>query len=162
MDLEFPMSAEMQRNAVRNYLPPVYWDRETRSFSQQIDFNTLAASAIAQPGSFQQNNGQDFLCLAVSEIITTDATGATEQEFPEHLVLISETSSGYQWTNGFVHAANFFGRSPVNGQPTPLPWPQLVLGGETVQVLATNLEANARRIWMQFHGVLIFRGDWVE
>jgi hypothetical protein len=126
-------------------------------FVHGIDFNTLLASAIAQPGSFQQNNGQDFLCLAMSEIITADATGATEQTFPEHLVKIESQSSGQSWNSGFQHAANLFGRSPVLGRPTPLPWPQLVLGGDTVTVLVTNLEANARRIWMSFFGVQIFR-----
>lgn len=151
----------MYENAVKKYLPEAYWGRETQYFVHQIEYNTLAASAVAAPQQFTQNNGQDFLCLAVSEIITTDATGATEQAFPEHLVMISNQSSGKQWTSGFQHAGNFFGRSPVNGMPTELPWPQLVLGGETITCLATNLEANARRIWMSFFGVLIYRRQWV-
>lgn len=144
-------------NVVRTFLPAEYWSRPARVFIQQIEYNPLAASAQGIPGTFTIDNGFDFLCTHVTEIIT-NTTGDTEQTFPEHLVQISNASSGEQWTaGGFHHAANVFGRSPVNGQPTPLAWPQLVRGGQTVTVLATNLEATARRIWMGFHGVLITR-----
>lgn len=143
------------RNAVERYLPPKYRARTCRYYVYGAEYNLLAASAVAQATSFTVDGGVDFLCLAVSEIITTDATGATEQAFPEHTVAIQNEASGEAWHAGFQHAANIFGRSPVLGRPTPLLWPKLVPAKGQITIRANNLEANTRRIWMSFYGVQV-------
>ena len=145
-------------NPVRAYLPQQYWGRMCRYFAYGLDFNLLAASAVAQEESFSVDLGRDFLCMAIVEVITTDATGSTEQTFPEHTVQIASDSGGTFWTEGFQHAANLFGRLAVNGPGVfHLPYPQFVPGGTTVTARINNLEATARRIWMSFHGVSIYR-----
>ena len=148
-------------NPVRAFLPPSYWGRRCMYFAQGVDFNTLGASAVAASQSFSQELASDFLCLSLSGVITTDATGATEQSFPEATIQISSQSGGNFWGAGFQHFGNVVGRMDVDGAgPKYLEFGQLVQGGETITVTLNNLEANARRIWISFHGVKIFRDVW--
>ena len=143
---------------VRAYLPRNFWNmgRDYRAYG--VDFDTLAASAAAQPETFQIDVNAYFLCMSLVEVITTDTTGSTEQSFPEHRVQIGDSGSGAQWFNDFQHAANIFGRMAVDGRGVHhLPYPRLVKPGSVVRVLLNNLEANARRIWITFHGVQLYR-----
>jgi len=58
------------------------------------------------------------------------------------------------------HLHNVFGRGTVDGMGyKPLPYPRFVSGGSTVSARLQNLEATARRIWLAFLGVQIFRED---
>ncbi len=152
------MQRQTAFDPVRAYLTEKYWGKERRYFAYGMDFNTLASSAVAQSESFVTDLTADFLCLSIVEVITTDAAGGTEQSFPEHLVQISSDTGGTFWGTGFQHAANLFGRMAVNGPGVfELPYPQFVPGGTTVTARINNLEANARRVWMSFHGVHIFK-----
>jgi hypothetical protein len=150
---------------VKQFLPAKYHNMRRRFMAHQVEFNTLAALSPGQSEKFSQDSGTLFLCLALDEVITQAADGASEQTFPEHLVQIQNSSSGVLWTlDGFQHAGNLFGRNVVDGAgPLKLPYPQIVRPGETVIVTAQNLENNARRIWMGFLGVQVFLDtDWRE
>lgn len=148
-------------NPVRAYLPETFWTRRCMYFSQGVDFNTLAASAVAQTQTFSQELNSDFLCTALSAVCTTDATGATEQPFFEFTAQITLQSGGMFWGSGFQHGANVFGRMANDGTgPHMLEYGQYIPGGENVTVTLNNLEVNARRIWITFHGVKIFNTDW--
>ena len=148
-------------NPVRAFLPPSYWGRRSMYFSHAVDFNTLAASAVAQTERFNQEISSDFLCLSLSCVCTTLADGATEQSFLEFTAQISAASGGSFWGANYQHAGNLFGRMSVDGAgPKHLEYGQLVPGGETITVSLNNLEAFARRIWITFHGVKIFRDVW--
>lgn len=155
------MSGLSIRNAIREYLDSVYWERPARYFVHQIDYNTLAASANNQAGRFTVDSQNDFLCLQTSMVITTDAAGGTEQPFPEITAQI-QSDSGSFWNDGLGHAGNLFGRMVANANsagpgPFTLPYPRFIQGGQTVTVRLTNLEANARRVWLAFHGAQIDR-----
>lgn len=148
-------------NPVRAFLPKSFWFRRAMYFAQAVDFNTLASSAVAQTASFTQELTSDFLALSLSAVCTTDATGATEQPFFEFTAQVAMQSGGSFWGAGFQHGANVFGRMANDGGgPKPLEYGQLIPGGETVTVTLNNLEANARRVWITFHGVKIFRDVW--
>lgn len=147
-------------NPVRAYLPATFHQRKCRFFAFSVDFNTLAADAVAQRKEWGPDLDFDFLCQELSMVITTDATGASEVTFPEFTVSISSDSGGTQWTDGYVHAGNLFGRMTGDGHgPYVLPYPQFVAGGSTVSVRINNLESTARRVWMEFSGTLIYRNQ---
>jgi hypothetical protein len=144
---------------VVQFLPRDMWAWERDYFAYSVDYNTLAASAINVPQQINIQNDSDFLCLEISRIITTDAAGGTEQSFAEQTIQIQDTGSGAFWFDSFQHLDNVAGRMTVDGRgPHKLLQPRWVKGGSALTVFLTNLEANARRIWITFHGVKIFRG----
>lgn len=148
-------------NPVRAFLPRSYWLRRSMYFAHAVEFDTLAASAVATTRQFSHELASDFLCVSMSCVCTTDTGAGTEQPFWEFTAQIASASGGSFWTNGFQHAANLFGRMANDGTgPKPLEYAQLVPGGETVVVTLNNLEATARRIWITFHGVKIFKDVW--
>jgi hypothetical protein len=148
-------------NPIRKYLPRRYWDRSFDFFSYGVEYDTLAASAAASPQSFNVQNDADFLVLAISHIEATATAGTTVQEYVPVLVRIFDTASGAAWMNQRLHLMNISGSvaqsaTSSGAGPRKLVSPRLVGAGSQVTVEATNLEANARRLWITFHGVKIF------
>lgn len=144
-------------NPVRSYLPQEFWNRRADYFGYSVEFNTLAISAVGSPQTFQVDNDQDFLVLGLSCEEATAAAGTTEQTYWPVLIQISE-NTGANWFSDKQHLHNVAGRGSVgNPNYTPLPYPRFVSGGSTVTVRLDNLEATARRLWILFHGVQIFR-----
>jgi len=145
-------------NLIRAYLPPKYWDRESDYFVEGVEFNTLGASAANAVDTFTVQNESDFLVFGISAIETTTAAGTTEQTFWPVTVRFFDTGSGASWFGDFKQLHNVAGRGSSDGQGyRPLRHPRLVVGGSTVTVEANNLEATARRLWIDFHGAKIFR-----
>lgn len=145
-------------NPVRSYLPQKYWNRRADFFCNNIEFNTLGVSAT-QTDKFQVDVDQDFLCLALGAVETTTAAGTTEQTFWPVLVDIFE-NTGANWFGLTNQLHNVFGRATgTDFGYKPLPYPRFVSGGSTVSARLQNLEATARRIWLIFLGVQIFRED---
>jgi len=144
-------------NPIREFLPPSWWNRAHDYFEYSVDYNTLAASAVAAPRNINIDADSDFLVLSVSRVITTDASGATEQPFAEQLIRVMDSASGANWMNEFTHLDNFAGRMAVDGfGPKWLEVPRLVIRSAAITIELTNLEAAARRIWITFHGCKIF------
>lgn len=145
-------------NPVRSFLPQRFWNRRADFFVNAIEFNTLGASATATD-KFQVDVDQDFLCLGLSAVETTTAAGTTEQTFWPILVDIFE-NTGANWFGLTQQLHNVAGRATVDGMGyKPFVYPRFVSGGSTVSARLQNLEATARRIWLSFHGVQIFRED---
>lgn len=145
-------------NLIREHLPPKYWDREADWFAEGVEYNPLDVSAVATPQTFTAENDSDFLIFGMSAIETTAVAGTTEQTFWPVLIRILDSGSGASWFGPLMQLHNVVGRGSVDGQGfRPLKYPRFVVGGSTVRVEATNLEATARRLWITFHGVKIFR-----
>jgi len=143
-------------NPVRSYLPQKYWNRRADFYTYSVEFNMLGVSATATD-PFQVDVDQDFLCLGIVCEETTAAAGTTEQTFWPVLVEIFE-NTGANWFDAQQQLHNVAGRGTVDGMGyRPLPYPRFVSGGSTVTVRLQNLEATARRIWIGFPGVQIFR-----
>lgn len=151
---------------VRQYLPAPYWNRARDWFTFNLDFNTLAAGAQAQNQSFNMQNDADFLCLALDGHATQAADGLAEQAEETFLIAIQDSGSGAQWfggdDNGFGHIMNIFGalqRSVAGAvQAGLLEHPRFIPAASTVNVQLTNLDgANARRVFLAFRGVKIYR-----
>lgn len=143
-------------NPVRSFLPQQYWNRRADYYAYSVEFNTLGVSATASD-NFQVDVDQDFLCLGLAAEETTTAAGTTEQTYWPVLVDIFE-NTGANWFDATQHLHNIAGRGTVDGMGyRPLPYPRFTSGGSTVTVRLQNLEATARRIWITFHGVQIFR-----
>lgn len=143
---------------VRSFLPPEYWNRGRDFFVYSVDYNTLAASAVQSTQSYQVDVDSDFLCLAMSYVVATTAAGTTEQTFPLPTIMVRDSGSGAAWFNLAQNLGNVAGRQTVDGAgPYRLAYPRLVVAGSAVTVELTNLEATARRLWIAFHGMKIFR-----
>lgn len=151
---------------VRMYLPSDYWNRARDFFVWNLDFDTVAAAAVGQTDSFTQQNDSDFLLLAINAHATTTAAGTTEQPLLNFLVSIQDSGSGQNWfggdDNGFGHAMNIFGglNISVAGDKFPgwLEQPRFIPAASTVTMAVTNLDAaNARRLFVSFRGVKIYR-----
>lgn len=155
---------------VRMYLPSPYWNRARDWFAFNLDFNTLAAGAVGTQQAFTVQNDSDFLCCAVVGHVATAAAGTTEQPEWPFLISVQDTGSGANWfgdqagggTGGFAHMMNFvegLHRSASGGvSKQGLEHPRFVPAASTVTVALTNLDgANARRIWLSFRGVKIYR-----
>lgn len=124
-----------------------------------VDYNTLAASAPGQEASFNVDRDSDFVVLSLSFVMTAAADGAAEQTFPEVLIDVRDSGSGQSWFNQRQHMANIFQRMAVDGHgPFVLPVPRFVPAGSAVTTILQNMEANARRVWLTFHGQKCYRG----
>lgn len=149
----------IQPNPIRAYLPKRFWAQDAEYFGYSCEWNTLASSAVAQPDTFTVANDVDFLCLGLAVIEATAAAGTTEQTYWPVTVNIFESGSGNRWYDAPQHLHNIAGRGSVDGLGyRPLPYPRFVQGATEVTVELTNLEANARRLWLIFHGCKIYRG----
>lgn len=143
---------------VRAFLPPRYWRRKRDYFGYGVEYNTLAASAVASEQQFQVQADADFFCLSISAIEATTTAGTTEQTYWPIVLNIFDSTSGSTWFNTFVHLNNVAGRMANDGRgPHQLEFPRLVEAAGAVTVQLTNLEATARRIWILFHGCKIWR-----
>lgn len=150
---------------VRMFLPSTYWNRARDWFSFNLDFNTLAAGAT-QAQQFVVQNDSDFLVLALSSHATTAAAGTAEQAEQNFLIQVQDTGSGAIWfggdDNGFAHIMNIFGsmqRAVAGSVVRPdLEHPRFVPAASNVTVTLTNLDgANARRVFLSFRGLKIYR-----
>lgn len=152
---------------VRMYLPSQYWNRARDWFVFNLDFNTLAAGAVAATLTFDVQNDSDFLVLALSAHSTTTAAGTVEQAEQNYLISVQDSGSGALWFGGgigagFAHIMNIFGSmqrsvagSVVRGD---LEHPRFVPAASNVSVSLTNLDAaNLRRVFLAFRGVKIYR-----
>jgi hypothetical protein len=121
---------------------------------------TLAASAVAQRGSFTCDLHAAFACvqLAFVYLTTTDAAIATDPRFLIRLVRGSRGNQGYAHSNGVlgtlpldapVHILQVAGTAK---RPAYLPSPIVFQPGELVGVELTNLEATARHVEIAFIG----------
>lgn len=143
-------------NPVRSYLPQQYWNRRADFYTYSVEFNTLGVSATSTD-VFQVDVDQDFLCLGITCEETTTAAGTTEQTFWPVLIDVFE-NTGANWFDAQQQLHTVAGRGSVDGLGyRPLPYPRFVSGGSSVTVRLQNLEATARRIWISFPGVQIFR-----
>lgn len=137
---------------------PLIGDRYRDYSAYNFEWNTLAASATADV-TVNIDRDSDFIVCSIDAVITTDATGATEQNFPECLMQIKDTGSSQTWFNSFAHMGNVVGRNVVDGKgPLVLARPRWCNAGAAITITLTNLEANARRIWITLHGDRVYRG----
>lgn len=147
---------------VRQYLPREYWNRARDWFSYNLDYNTLAAGANAQEASFNVQNDSDFLCLAIVGKAATAAAGTAEQAEWTFLIQLRDTGSSANWMDSFTHLSNIVGRGAISAAggvaPIPLDHPRFIPAASAVTVQLTNLDgANARRVWLSFRGIKIYR-----
>lgn len=148
----------IQPNPIRAYLPKQFWARDAEYFVYSCEWNTLASSAQSQADTFSVATDVDFLVLGVNVMEATTGAGTTEQTFWPILVMVSESGTGNKWFDSPQQLHNFAGRGSVDGLGyRPLTYPRFVQGATEVAVELTNLEANARRVWMAFHGCKIYR-----
>lgn len=152
---------------VRMFLPSEYWNRARDWFAFNLDFNTLAAGATAVQQTFTIQNDSDFLCLAIWAHATTTSGATVEQAEQHFLIAIQDSGSGASWfgaenTGGFAHLMNVAGakQRAVAGAVASgwLVHPRFIPAGGTVSVSLTNLDgANARRVFLMFEGLKIYR-----
>ena len=141
---------------------PQLADRRKDFFSYTIDYNTIAASAVSAENGFNVDSERDFVVLELSYVMATAAAGTAEQAYPSVTIQIADASSGMNWLSAPTHLMNLFGKlasGAAGGTGVhELPHPRWVSAGSRVTTSVTNLEANARRLWLSFHGCLIYRG----
>lgn len=148
----------VQPNPIRAYLPQRYWDKQADYFVYSVEYNTLGASAVNVAQSFQVQADSDFLVLGLSGLMATAAAGTAEQAFWSVVGRIFDSGTGAAWFDQLQNFHNIFGRGNVDAQGMRvLPYPRFVEASSVVTVEATNLDANARRFWLSFHGLKIFR-----
>lgn len=155
---------------VRMYLPAQYWNRARDWFGMPMDYNLLLAGAV-QIGTFTVPNVADLLVLALWAHVTTLASALVEQPEQHVLISIQDSGSGGNWfgaadgavgTAGYAHLMNIAGskqRSVASSTSDGgLKHPRFCPAGANVQVALANLDpANARRVFLQFEGVQIYR-----
>lgn len=147
---------------VRMYLPSRYWNKARDWFSYNLDFNTLAAGAVGQEATFTVQNDSDFLVLAVNVQAATAAAGTTELAYLPFLMQVRDTGSSANWFDSFTHIQNVTQRVQRDAAgavaPCPLEIGRLIVAASSVTVQLTNLDgANARRVWLSFRGVKVYR-----
>lgn len=149
---------------VRMYLPSDYWNRARDFFVWSLDFNTLGAGVTANR-SFEQQNDSDFLCLGIVSHAATTTDATAEQVYQDFLINVQDTGSGASWFGGddagFAHIMNICGgmRQGASGSVArgDLEHPRFLPAASTVTVTLTSFDAAARRVFISFRGVKIYR-----
>lgn len=149
---------------VRMYLPRDYWNRARDWFVFTADYSAatavLAASAVAQQATFQVQNDSDFLVLAISAVVATNATPPVEQAFRQMTCQIQDSGSSANWFDRFTALDNIAGKLNAGAgsvQPGWLEHPRFIPAASQVTVQLTNLTATAWQVWIAFRGVKIYR-----
>lgn len=159
-----PVITRVLADPVRMYLPAQYWNRARDWFVFNADFSAstavLAASAVAQESSFQVQNDSDFLVLAISAVVATNATPPIEQAFRQITIQIRDTGSSANWFDRGTALDNIAGKmnSGAGGvQRGELEHPRFIPAASQVTVQLTNLTATAWQVWLAFRGAKIYR-----
>lgn len=145
---------------VRAFLPRKFWKRGRDFHIYSVEYNTLAASASAAEQQFVVQDNTDFLVLELSCVGATAAAGTAEQTFWPVLAQIVDTGTGQNWFSAPQHLHNVFGRPSFDGAGSHvLKAPRFIPATSTVTVQLTNLEATARRYWLAFIGVKVYKNQ---
>lgn len=135
-------------------LPREFVGRKKETFTYNIRFNTLAASAT-NVGSANVQNDADFVWVAASVVVTNAAfTTFTNALNVPVLAEILDASSGLQLQDQSTHLSNLFGTAQ---QPFLLPMPKIFRAGGQISARLQNQDAaNAFVINLAFHGFKVY------
>jgi hypothetical protein len=129
-------------------------------FVHNINFAALATATSAD-GSFTTQNDSDFIIMKTTfyaSLVTTAALTEATQIRPLATVLLVDSSSGRQLSDGAVQINAMFGDGKL-----PYIWsmPYKVNGNGTITATLANYSTGAGESYtvrLQFHGVKIFYG----
>jgi hypothetical protein len=135
-------------------LPKEFVARKKETFTYNIRFNTIAASAT-NVGTANVDNASDFVWVAASVVVTNAAfTTFTNAANVPMLVEIKDASSGIDFQDSATHVSNIFGTAQ---NPFLLLMPKIFrAGGQITARLQNQDAANAFVVNFAFHGFKVY------
>lgn len=135
-------------------LPREFVARKKETFTYNIRFNTIAASAT-NTGTANVQNDSDFVWVAASIVVTNAAfTTFTAAANVPMLVEIIDSASGLQLQDSATHVSNLFGTAQL---PFLLPMPKIFRAGGQISARLQNQDgANAFVVNLAFHGFKVY------
>jgi hypothetical protein len=126
-------------------------------FRFDLEWNTLAASAVGQIATVTIDPGIDYILL--SQNLVAYSSAGTVVASPDYVLLMQERAGNTNWSDTTVHVGNVTGgtREGVSGQ---LDFPRYIRGNNTLQCKITNRTTTAAVVNMDLGGIRVtYRED---
>jgi hypothetical protein len=126
-------------------------------FRFDLEWNTLAASAVGAIATVTIDPGIDYILLSQNLVAYTAAD--TIEVDPDYVLEMQERAGNTNWSDTTVHVGNVTGgtRAGVTGE---LDFPRYIRGNNTLQAKLTNRSTTAAKVNMDLGGIRVtYRED---